>query len=143
MSLHREVLSDPEVRRAYEEELLYGEATNTVAALLESLAISKQELSERLGVTPGRVSQVLSGKTNLTLRTLASLAWALGMHVTLAIEPMANREGTPAENDPPTPGWLARLRPTAEVRFTGSKCSLPDAGRLRAGRGELRIVPAA
>jgi transcriptional regulator with XRE-family HTH domain len=142
MSLHREILSHPEARRAYEEETLYGEATETIAALLYSLQISKHEFAERLGVSPGRVSQILSGKANLTLRTLASMAWALGMHVTLAIEPLANREGTPATGDPSPPEWLARLGPTAGYRFTNSERSLPKAGNLRVHPEEMRGIPA-
>lgn len=139
MSLHRGILNDPEARRAYEEELLYGEATDTVLGLLESLQIPKQELARRLQVSPGRVSQILSGRENLTLRTLASLAWALGMHVSLSVEPMTSRAGTPAESDPPAPAWLSRVAPTAGIRFTGLQSALPSAGRLGVRRDDLRL----
>ena len=36
MSLHTDFLTDPEARRSYEEEVLFGEATSTIAALLEA-----------------------------------------------------------------------------------------------------------
>ena len=34
-------------------------------------AVTRSELARRLGVTPGRVSQILSGDENITLNTLA------------------------------------------------------------------------
>ena len=105
-------LADPEVRRVFEEELLVGEATDTLAGLIESLGISQRELAERLGVSPGRVSQILSGSENLTLRSLAALGWALGFRFGLSPVPMADRAGTPAVDDPPAPSWLGRLAPT-------------------------------
>jgi transcriptional regulator with XRE-family HTH domain len=134
MSLQNKVLVDPEARRVYEEELLYGNATDTIDALLESLDVSQSELASRLGVSEGRVSQLLSGRTNLTLRSLASLAWALGMRASVVIEPVSNRAGTPATDDPPAPPWLARLAPTAGIRFSGTTRAMPGAGELATGQ---------
>ena len=102
-------LADPDVRRVFEEELLVGEATDTVAALVESLGLSQRELAARLGVSEGRVSQILSGGTNLTLRSLAGLGWALGVEFKLHPHAMADRRGTPSESDPPAPAWLHAL----------------------------------
>lgn len=109
-------LSDPKIRRVFEEERLVGEATDTLAALAEELGVSQRELAARLGVSEGRVSQILSGGTNLTLRSLAGLAWALGMEFKLRPQPMRDRRGTPAEDDPPAPAWLSELSTTAEPR---------------------------
>lgn len=139
MSLANEVMNNQEARRAYEEELLYGEATDTISGLLESLSISKNEVASRLGVSPGRVSQIFSGRENLTLRTLASLAWSLGMKVSFQVEPMENRSGTPAENDPAAPAWLGDLSPKAGVRFTEGASKLPASGRLGIDRKKLHI----
>jgi transcriptional regulator with XRE-family HTH domain len=101
-------LADSELRREFEAELLVGEATAIVAALLESSGITQKAIAERLGVTPGRVSQILSGEANLTLRSLADLAWALGMRFELVAQP-ADRAGTPAVDDPPLPDWIGQL----------------------------------
>src|SRR4051794_34850064 len=110
-------LHDPEVRRAYEEELLFGEATETLGAVVESVGISQKELAERLALSESRVSQILSGGANLTLRSLAALGWALGIRFEL--DPIAldteERIGTPAEDDPPTPSWLRRRKSPAVV----------------------------
>lgn len=113
----REAMSDPEVRRVFEEELLFGEATDTAAALLESLGKTQRELARRLGVSEGRISQILSGAENLTLRTLAAVGWALGVRFQLDSVPMADRQGTPAQDDPPVPAWLGLLRPRSALVF--------------------------
>ena len=54
--------------------------------------VNQTELAKRLGVTSGRVSQVLNGGQNLTLRTLESIADALGARFEVSLEPKAERE---------------------------------------------------
>jgi transcriptional regulator with XRE-family HTH domain len=44
---------------------------------MRECGISRADLAARMGVSPGRVSQILGGGENLTLRTLAALATAL------------------------------------------------------------------
>jgi transcriptional regulator with XRE-family HTH domain len=134
----RQALRDPAIRRVFEEELLVGEATDTVAGLIESLGLTQKELARRLGVTPGRVSQILSGEENLTLRSLASLGWTLGVRFELGPVAMSDRAGTPAVNDPPVPAWLDRLRPTARVSYR--PIAMPRLGRLGDNRPSLRVL---
>jgi transcriptional regulator with XRE-family HTH domain len=131
-------LSDPDVRKVFEEELLFGESTDTVEALLESIGVSQRELAARLGVSEGRVSQLLSGRENLTLRTLGALGWALGVRFELNPVPLADRAGTPAESDPPAPAWLSQLRRQPNVEFR--PVSMPGPGKLHADRPTLRLV---
>jgi transcriptional regulator with XRE-family HTH domain len=139
-------LSNPEVRRTYEEELLLGEATENVTALLRSLEISQRELARRLGVSEARVSQIVSGAENLTLRSVAALGWALGIRFELDPVSMsrAERQGTPAEQDARPPDWLKRLRPTAKIHFHGRVPSprrpLELTPRHRRERAHLRLV---
>lgn len=112
-----DALRDPEIRRVFEEELLIGEATENVTALLKSLDLSQRELARRLGVSEARVSQILSGEENLTLRSLAAVGWALGLRFQLELSPMspAERLATPAAQDAPVPDWIKRLEPTAKL----------------------------
>lgn len=134
----REVLKDPVVRRAFEEEYLVGEATDTLAGLLDSLGLPQKTLADRLGVSPGRVSQILSGAENLTLRSLAGLGWALGVRFELAPTAMSDREGTPALDDPPAPDWLNRLRPQGSWTFR--RLDLPREPDLFPRRASLRVI---
>jgi transcriptional regulator with XRE-family HTH domain len=72
-----------------EEELsdLITQVTNEIDWLMRENQITRADLATRMGVSPGRVSQVLSGGENLTLRTLASLASALDAHFELELRP--------------------------------------------------------
>lgn len=134
-------LTDPEIHRVFEEELLVGEATDTLAALVEVLGISQRDLAARLGVSEGRVSQILSGATNLTLRSLAGLGWALGVEFRLRRQAMSDRRGTPAGADPPAPAWLHELSEAAEPRVTPRRIDPPSTRRLfDRGSRSLRIA---
>ncbi len=133
--LHNPALADPEVRRVFEEEVLQGETTDTLLGLLTSLGLTRRELAGRLGVTPGRVSQILSGDENLTIRSLAALGWALGIRFDLHPTPMGDRVGTPAEHDPPPPAWLSALAPSPTIRFgvvpeTTAALPVAEAGKV-------------
>jgi DNA-binding transcriptional regulator YdaS (Cro superfamily) len=127
-------------RRVFEQELLYGEARATVVAALRSLRLTQRALAARLGVTEGRVSQVLSGRENITLRTLADVGWALGLRFEL--NPLALPESVATRrhirnprrmNQLPASSWL---RLTGPIRCrTGTECKT---GRLR---HKWRITP--
>lgn len=56
---------------------LITQVTNEINWHMRERNLTRADLAGRMGVSPGRISQVLSGGENLTLRTLASLATAL------------------------------------------------------------------
>lgn len=74
---------DPRYAAAVAEELLIVEAHELIVKLLEREGVTRTELARRLGVSQAFVSHVLSGERNMTLRTLASFAHALGYRITL------------------------------------------------------------
>jgi transcriptional regulator with XRE-family HTH domain len=49
--------------------------------------MTRAELAKSMGVSPGRVSQILSGDENLTLRTLSSIISALGADLQFTLRP--------------------------------------------------------
>src|SRR5262245_38552644 len=120
-----DLIRDREGRRTFEEELLIGEVNDTLVALIRSLKLTQREVARRLEVSEGRVSQMLAGTGNLTVRTLASVGWALGMRFELQPEPMADRRGTPAQTDPAAPAWLNRMGGSATVRYD-PRLRVPD-----------------
>ncbi len=71
----------------YESARLQRELTTAVSWYMEERGITKRELAQRLGVTPGRISQVMSGDQNLTLRTLATVCTALDAHLRVELVP--------------------------------------------------------
>lgn len=48
---------------------------------------NQSELAVRLGVSEGRVSQILNGRQNLTCKTIEALGEALGAEVELTLTP--------------------------------------------------------
>jgi|SRR6185437_9801115 DNA-binding Xre family transcriptional regulator len=55
--------------------------------------ISRADLAHSMGVSPGRVSQILSGDENLTVRTLSSVAAALGAEVEVILHAIDDGDG--------------------------------------------------
>jgi transcriptional regulator with XRE-family HTH domain len=72
---------DPE----YQAEKLSLAVTEELARVMREKGITKKELAERLGVSKARVSNILNGSPNLTLRTLATLSTALESEVRFEI----------------------------------------------------------
>jgi transcriptional regulator with XRE-family HTH domain len=71
---------DHRVIEAKADEEMHGlvtQLTNEITFHMRERGISRADLAARMGVSPGRVSQILGGGENLTLRTLAALAVAL------------------------------------------------------------------
>jgi transcriptional regulator with XRE-family HTH domain len=65
------------------DEEMYGlvtQLTNEITWLMRERGLTRADLAARMGVSPGRVSQILGGGENLTLRTLAALSTALDAH---------------------------------------------------------------
>ena len=56
---------------------LVTQLTNEITVYMRERNLTRADLAARMGVSPGRVSQILGGGENLTLRTLAALSTAL------------------------------------------------------------------
>ncbi len=86
---HQAALVDPEYARAFAAESIRVSTIDTIMnallAQVESSGLSKAGLARAIGANPAAVRRLLSAKdVNPTLGTLAELAGALGMKVTLA-----------------------------------------------------------
>jgi transcriptional regulator with XRE-family HTH domain len=60
---------------------LARQAASALAGLLAQRGMTRSDLAKHMGVSPGRVSQILSGDSNLTMKSLASAAKSLGVNV--------------------------------------------------------------
>ncbi len=82
-----------------DEELsqLVTQLTNEINWYMRERGLTRADLASLMGVSPGRVSQVLSGAENLTLRTLASLTTALDARFELDLRPREPVAETPRE----------------------------------------------
>ncbi|MFE6861900.1 helix-turn-helix domain-containing protein [Nocardia sp. NPDC057668] len=73
----------PEADALVAEERLVLAATEMVHEALHETGTTKKQLADKLGVRPTEISQRLSGRRNLTLRSLAQMMHALGYGVAL------------------------------------------------------------
>lgn len=78
---------DPEFRRLLAIEALAAEASETIAKLMADQKVNKAELAKRLNKSRSWVTQMLNGKANVTLRTLAEVAHALDAELKLRAQP--------------------------------------------------------
>ena len=56
----------------------------------ERVGETRASISRRLGKNRSWLSRLLNGRSNMTIQTLAEVAWALDHHVTLAMTPNEN-----------------------------------------------------
>lgn len=77
----------PEARVEAELSQLVTQLTNEINWYMHARGLTRADLASLMGVSPGRVSQILSGGENLTLRTLAGLATALDARFSLELRP--------------------------------------------------------
>jgi transcriptional regulator with XRE-family HTH domain len=74
----------PDLQRTFVDEVTW---------FMSQHKISRADLAQSMGVSPGRVSQILSGDENLTLRTLSSVAAALGAEVEVILHAIDGEDG--------------------------------------------------
>jgi len=84
---HEVLMENPEFRKLLAVESLVAEASEVVAKLMAEQKVSKADLARRMGKSRAWVTQLLSGKTNMTVRTLAETAHALDAEVKLRAVP--------------------------------------------------------
>ncbi len=70
----------------YAEELIL-DLTEQVVVAMKELGVNRTELAARMGVSKAFITKLLRGNTNITLRTMASLAKSLGCNVNIDVCP--------------------------------------------------------
>jgi transcriptional regulator with XRE-family HTH domain len=78
-----ELMQDPEFRREFAVEGFIAETAQVIWDLMEQRNMKQADVARLLKKTPAFVSQLLNGKANMTVRTLAEVAYALGATVSL------------------------------------------------------------
>jgi DNA-binding Xre family transcriptional regulator len=103
-----------------DEELLalVTQLTNEITWHMRERGLTRTDLAARMGVSPGRVSQILGGGENLTLRTLAALSTALDARFDIELSALK-------ADDTYTPGYAeavaaANHHPLSRARHRGS-----------------------
>ena len=69
----------------FEAERLILEASELILETMEQNGVTRSDLAKKIRKTKGHVSQLLDGEQNMTLRTLAKIAYVLGYRVELSL----------------------------------------------------------
>lgn len=80
-------IDSPKMARLDAEEGLILSACEQLLRSLREAEVSKSEIAKRIGVSPAHITQTLNGSRNMTLRTFAAIAWAVGHRVDLKVVP--------------------------------------------------------
>ena len=75
-------------RVAYHKEGLQLDVASQLIEAMEKGGVSRSELARRLDVSPAYITKVLQGNANLTLTSLAKLAFALDLKWTCKLRPI-------------------------------------------------------
>lgn len=81
------------------QELVYN-ITEDFLVIMENQNVSKQDLAKKLGKSKSYVSQLLSGRRNMTLGTFSDMCFALGFKPMLDLPVYEGRELDEGETDP-------------------------------------------
>ena len=76
-SLMERLTSTPEGMRLYQQERAIQEVTDLLCQIMDEQKVSRAELAKRLGRTKGYVTQLLDGRANMTVRTIADVFLSL------------------------------------------------------------------
>lgn len=86
-------LERAKTRLAYYEEGLFIDVAARVIDAMENRDVTRSELARRLNVSPAYITKVLRGHANLSLESLAKLAFALDLKWECILIPGHSRVG--------------------------------------------------
>ncbi len=64
---------------AYFEEMLLLDVADKIISEMDRQDVNRRELAQKLGVSPAYITKILRGHANLTIESLAKIAFTLGM----------------------------------------------------------------
>ncbi|WP_260334406.1 helix-turn-helix domain-containing protein [Streptomyces beigongshangae] len=91
---------------------LARQAATALAGLLAARTMTRTDLARAMGISPGRVSQILSGDENLTLKSLATVAQALqsSVEITFRLAPPRREAAQDSPTDRPSSPYAPTVR---------------------------------
>ncbi|MGA2116642.1 MAG: helix-turn-helix transcriptional regulator [Bryobacteraceae bacterium] len=104
----QEFISDSERRRLYEREALALDASELISRLMQERKVNKTDLADLAGTSKSHITSLLSGSRNMTLHTLADLAFVLGHKLEIRAAPLAEETSWPDMDSPGTQTRIGR-----------------------------------
>jgi len=120
----------PENESMLSEERLILACTELVYEAMDGAGVeTKQQLAELLGVSKNEVGQRLSGRRNLTIKTLAAMLHSLGSEAQVSLRPItpASETGQSFQLRQPMTGTTGAYT-SAPLRIAETVTELSDTG---------------
>jgi transcriptional regulator with XRE-family HTH domain len=89
MSLQELIESSQDTMKDYQRERLEVEVTELICQLMEEKNISRAELARRLGKSRPYVTKLLRDGSNMTLKTISDVFFALGRSLRVVDRPLS------------------------------------------------------
>jgi len=109
---YRKLIESPETRETLCTEQTILNVAELICELMETHGTSRSQLADKLGVTPGRITQILNGSANLTLATVAKVLAVFDVVLEVEASNVADIGKSPADASvlpsPCTSGWVNR-----------------------------------
>lgn len=78
-SFFDELLQDEEFAKYDRQQELIVDVTEAIYKMMASKGITKADLARKSGLSKSRITKLLNGSANMTLRSIADIAFALGV----------------------------------------------------------------
>lgn len=82
----KELFSKAKESAEYWAEVAALDFTEALNQRMQELNVTRSELASRIDASPAYITKIMNGTTNFTLRSMATLAHALGKKVKIAFE---------------------------------------------------------
>ncbi|NLE29843.1 MAG: helix-turn-helix transcriptional regulator [Phycisphaerae bacterium] len=82
----------PEEKKLFAEEELILECTELICKLMEEKQLSRSQLAQKLGKSKGHITQLLDGRRNMELRTIADIFFAMDSKIELKAKSLTSNE---------------------------------------------------
>ena len=85
----------PRARRIFEQEYFIIEVTDHILNRIEQAGMTQATIAKMLDTSPQNISQILNGSRNMTLKTLAGMAYACGLRPEVEFVRLPETASTP------------------------------------------------
>lgn len=82
------LLKNDDNMKFYQHERAILEITELICQIMKNNKINKKELAIKLGRSQGHITRILNGSSDMTLRAITDIFWALNSSLCVGTEPL-------------------------------------------------------
>lgn len=82
--------SDPNQMRLFQQERAVLHVSDMIHKLMQEKSVTKTQIASKMGTSKAHITQLLSGRANMTLRTISDVLWSMDESLHLASMPLTS-----------------------------------------------------